>query len=109
MNQFLNSLNKIQRINTRQVFVPALLVFAMLFSFISHGEHYNLAKGDVSNIAAEQHCSLCQQYIDDIDNNIGISQQFISRYSAYVPHVYPITFHANNSVTPPLRAPPVYS
>ncbi|WP_441003523.1 hypothetical protein [Pseudocolwellia agarivorans] len=92
----------------RQVFIPVLLVIAMLFSFVIHTEHLNLVKSDVAS-NAEQNCNLCQQNIDNIDNNVEILQQLTFYYLSYSPQIYAFSFHLNNSVTPPLRAPPVYS
>jgi len=91
-----------------QVFIPALLLFTMLFSFAVHAEHYNVVKGDITSIA-EQDCNFCQQNIDNIDNDVEVFQQIAFYYSPYVPQIYSINFYSNNALTPPLRAPPVHS
>lgn len=109
--QLANYLATIQRVNTRQVFVPVVLVFALLFSFISHGNHYDLGAGDLTNnessISAEQDCHLCHNNIDNVDNSVEIIQQLVSRFLAYSSTISEQSSHSNYVITPPLRAPPV--
>jgi len=73
----------------------------MLFSFIAHGEHY-----EISGENAEQHCQICQQHVDKDNNKIEINNSSISCYVGYTEHVYVLNYHANYFITPPLRAPP---
>ncbi|WP_077337880.1 hypothetical protein [Pseudocolwellia agarivorans] len=106
-NKLSNFLVQLQRVNARQVFVPIVLAFALLFSFISHGNHYDLALGDLTSSSAEQNCHLCQQNIDNVDNNVEIIQPLVSRFLSFSSNVVKPLAHSNYSVTPPLRAPPV--
>lgn len=97
-----NSLLKQHKIKITRLLVPVILIFALLFSFLSHGQHY-----DLTFDSNEQHCQLCQQYVDKIDNTIDVNYFAKSCYLVHVPCSFEVTHHANNSVTPPLRAPPV--
>ena len=99
---FYNLLDKLSSKKITQLFVPVVLFFALLFSFVSHGQHYDLTLDNT-----EQHCQLCQQYIDKIDNNVDANYSAKPCYLAYVPCSFKVTLHTNHSVTPPLRAPPV--
>ncbi|WP_076418723.1 hypothetical protein [Colwellia sp. UCD-KL20] len=106
-NKLSNFSIQLQRVNTRHIFVPVMLVFALLFSFISHGSHYDLAIGDLTSSSAEQNCHLCQQNIDNVDNNVKIIQPLVSCFLSFSSNVVKPLAHSNYSVTPPLRAPPV--
>jgi len=99
---FTNLLPKQYRSHTTQLLVPVVLIFALLFSFISHGQHYNLTL-DIN----EQHCHVCQQYIDKTDNNVNVNYAVKSHYLVFTSCSFEPTYHANHSITPPLRAPPV--
>jgi hypothetical protein len=90
-----------QRINVRHIFMSAVLVFFFLFSVIGHTEHFDLTLEH-----AEKNCHLCQQALGNVDNDIQIKLQVFSCYSAYLPNIYQLTYHLNNAITPPLRAPP---
>lgn len=95
-------LPKQYRTHITQLLVPVVLIFALLFSFISHGQHY-----DLTIDSTEQHCQLCQQYIDKVNNNVDVNYSVKSCYLTYSSCSFELTYHSNNSVTPPLRAPPV--
>ncbi len=102
MNSPLPHSKNILRTNIVQTIASVLMIFALLFSFVSHSEHYDLAT-DVS----EQHCHLCQYSIDKVDNDLSVNTHQLSQYLAYTAVIYNITPVANFYLSPPLRAPPV--
>lgn len=89
------------RTHITQLLVPVVLIFALLFSFISHGQHY-----DLTTDSTEQHCQLCQQYIDKVNNNADVHYSVKSHYLAYTSYSFKLTYHISYYVNPPLRAPP---
>ena len=99
---FAHSKNMI-RTNMIQTFASVVMIFALLFSVVSHGEHYDLAS-DVS----EQHCHLCQYSIDRVDNDLNVDTHHISQYLSYTPVIYKIIPVVSLYLSPPLRAPPVH-
>jgi hypothetical protein len=95
---------KHKQFNMKQVFMSVVVLFALLFSFVGHSEHYEL-----TNDGAEQRCHLCQNKIDDVENKLEVYSFETSRYLAYTPvvevlHDAPILY-----ILPPLRGPPVNS
>ena len=100
-----SSLHKIQHVKARQIFVSVVLVFALLFSFVTHGQHNDL-NVDHSGSSIEKSCQLCQQYTDKLDDHVEITEQAVVCYLGYLSQVYQLTSHSNYSVSPPLRAPP---
>jgi len=95
-------------INAQPVFIAAVLIFVLLFSFISHGQHYNLVIDDAANISAEQDCHLCQNSIDNTNNKLEIFQPLFTFYLACCAVIHQSFLHSNYYVLPPLRAPPVH-
>lgn len=90
------------RKNISQAIASALMIFSLLFSFVSHGEHYEFVY-DVS----EQHCHLCQHTIDHVENDVSVHTSQFYQYKTYSPNVTYICTSANNYLSPLLRAPPV--
>ena len=95
-------LNKSKHFNAKQILLSALLLFALLFSFVSHSQHFQL-----DTDSADQRCYLCQNKIDDIENKLEayFTQSF--KYLAFSPSVDTLHNVSTFCVTPPLRAPPV--
>lgn len=91
-----------QRINIRHIFMSVVLASFLLLSAIGHAEHFDLTLEH-----AEKNCHLCHQPLGNTDNDIEIKLQELSYYSAYLPNNYQLSYHLNNAITPPLRAPPL--
>lgn len=82
--------------------MSVVLSFALLFSSVSHAEHFDLTLD-----TTEQHCHLCQFTSDVPENNIEISQSLTSSYLAYSSRFFELVSHSNYVLIPQLRAPPV--
>ena len=95
-------LNKSKHFNAKQILLSALLLFALLFSFASHSQHFEL-----NNDGADQRCHLCQNKIDDVENKLEAYSTQLFKYLAFSLSVDTLHNVSTFCVTPPLRAPPV--
>jgi len=83
--------------------ISAVLLFTLLFSFVSHAQYHNI----VIDANETQQCQLCQHNIDTPPEFIvfsAVAQTHLPLSDVLVVDRY---FTKESYTTPPLRAPPV--